>query len=172
MTKLGSAGAWSNGEDLLAEEAKDELRLPGHLSHYFATESDDETCILTGARVLISAHVISVVTDFIPILAAVAREGRPLLVVAQNVTGEALSTLIENRRRGNLASCAVALGTSDQARRLRKALSRFSGARVFGDEAGLVLSCASLTDLGEVDRVSASERGTQLQRRVATRAPT
>jgi hypothetical protein len=104
--------------------------------------------------------IISAMTEFLPILEAVAREQKPLLVVAHDVTGEALATLIKNKGTGTLVSCAIALGTGDQARRHQRVLARLSRARVFGDEAGLALSGASVSDLGEVGRVVSTEHRT------------
>lgn len=155
---LGDTGSTS-------PQASKELVLDaGFLSPYFATEDDDETCVLNDVYVLVYAGVISGTRDVLPVLESVARSGSPLLIVAQDVSGEALSTLIGNKQRGTIASCAVGLGATDNAPKLRRAIARFTGATVLGDEAGLTLHAATITDLGRATVVVSRARQTQLRR--------
>lgn len=134
----------------------------GCCSHYFATETDGETCVLDEPLVVIAAGTVSRMQGLLPVAEAAARATRPLLVIADDVVDEALSVLVTNKESGRLACCAVGIGSSAKSARVRRDISRFAGGRVFGDEAGLVLEWAGIDNVGSVRRAILSEAETRL----------
>jgi chaperonin GroEL len=135
----------------------------GFLSPYFINEPDKQRCVLEDARVLLHDKKISAVRELLPLLEEVAREGKPLLVVAEEVEGEALATLVVNTLRGILRCCAVkAPGFGDARKAMLEDLAVLTGARVVAEEAGLALEKADLSVLGVAQRVEVDKDDTTL----------
>jgi chaperonin GroEL len=112
----------------------------GFLSPYFVNEAEKQRVVLENACVLVHDRAVSTVQDLLPILEQVSRESRPLLLIAEDVTGEALATLVVNALRGVLRTCAVkAPGFGDRRRALLGDIAVLTGATVISDETGLKL---------------------------------
>ena len=125
----------------------------GYLSAYFMTNPETQECILEDAFILIHEKKISGIKDLIPILQAVAETGRPLLIIAEDVEGEALATLVVNRIRAGLKVCAVkAPGFGDRRKAILEDIAILTGAQVISDELGLKLETTSIEQLGRVKK--------------------
>jgi chaperonin GroEL len=126
----------------------------GYLSPYFVTNPDRMEAVLEDALLLLSDRKIGGIKDFLPLLDEVVRSARPLLVVAEEVEGEALATLILNQIRGALRSCAVrAPGFGDRRKAMLQDIAVLTGATVVSEELGLTLERARLAQLGRAKRV-------------------
>jgi chaperonin GroEL len=126
----------------------------GYLSAYFINNADKRSCILEDPHILIHDKKISAVKDLLPILEEVTRENRPLLIIAEEVDGEALATLVVNAVRGVLKTCAVkAPGFGDRRKAILEDIAVLTGGRVVAEELGLKLEKAALADLGRAKRV-------------------
>ena len=135
----------------------------GYLSAYFMTNTETQECILENAYVLIHEKKISVVKDLIPILQAVAETGRPLLIIAEDVEGEALATLVVNRLRAGLKICAVkAPGFGDRRKAILEDIAVITGAQVISEELGQKLEHATLEVLGSVKKATVNKEETTL----------
>jgi chaperonin GroEL len=135
----------------------------GFLSPYFITDPDKQRVVLEDAYVLVHDRTISSIRDLIPLLEKISGEGRPLLVVAEDVTGEALATLVINSIRGTLKTCAVkAPGFGDRRRALLQDIAILTGAMVISEETGSKLEGVALTDLGRVRRIEIDKDDTTL----------
>lgn len=125
----------------------------GYLSAYFMTNPETQECVFENAYVLIYDKKISVVKDIIPILQAVAESGKPLLIIAEDVDGEALATLVVNRLRGGLKVCAVkAPGFGDRRKSILEDIAIITGAQVISEEVGLKLESTTIEMLGKVKK--------------------
>ena len=126
----------------------------GYISPYFITDQDRLEAVLEDAYVLLHAAKISSLTDFLPVLEAVAQSKRPLLVIAEDVDGEALSTLVVNRIRGLLTVVAVkAPGFGDRRKAMLSDMAILTGGEVVSEELGLKLENIGLQSLGRARRV-------------------
>ncbi|PYP10188.1 MAG: chaperonin GroEL [Gemmatimonadetes bacterium] len=127
----------------------------GYLSPYFITDPEKMEAVLEDAFVLIHDKKISSMKDLLPILEKVAQAGRPLLLIAEDVEGEALATLVVNKLRGTLKVCAVkAPGFGDRRKEMLVDISVLTGApQVISEEMGLKLENATLNDLGQAKRI-------------------
>src|SRR6516164_1732891 len=126
----------------------------GYISPYFVTDQDRLEAVLEDAYVLLHAAKISSLTDFLPVLEAVAQSKRPLLVIAEDVDGEALSTLVVNRIRGLLTVVAVkAPGFGDRRKAMLADMAILTGGEVVSEELGLKLENLGLQSLGRARRV-------------------
>src|SRR5215471_7251151 len=126
----------------------------GYISPYFITDQDRLEAVLEDAYVLLHAAKISSMTDFLPVLEAVAQSKRPLLVVAEDVDGEALSTLVVNRIRGLLMAVAVkAPGFGDRRKAMLADMAILTGGEVVSEELGLKLENLGLQSLGRARRI-------------------
>ena len=126
----------------------------GYLSAYFINNAEKRTCILEDPHILIHDKKISAINDLLPVLEEVTREGRPLLIIAEDVEGEALATLVVNAVRGVLKTCAVkAPGFGDRRKAILEDIATLTGGRVVAEELGLKLEKAALADLGRAKRV-------------------
>ena len=135
----------------------------GYLSPYFITDSDTMEAVLEDAYILIQEKKISAVKDLLPILEQVAQTGKPLLVIAEDVEGEALATLVVNRLRGTLNLAAVkAPGFGDRRKEMLKDMAAVTGGRVVSEELGMKLENVNLSDLGRAKRVRISKDETTL----------
>ena len=126
----------------------------GYLSPYFATESEKMEAELEEPLILIHDDKISAMKDLLPVLEKVAQMGRPLLVIAEDVDGEALATLVVNKLRGTLKVCAVkAPGFGDRRKEMLRDIATLTGGQVISEELGFKLENAVVSDLGEAKRV-------------------
>jgi chaperonin GroEL len=126
----------------------------GYLSPYFVTDSERMEAVLEDCRILIHDKKISSMKDLLPILEKVVQLGRPLLIIAEDVEGEALATLVVNKLRGTLQVCGVkAPGFGDRRKAMLEDIAVLTGGRVISDEAGFKLENTVLTDLGSAKRV-------------------
>ena len=135
----------------------------GYLSGYFVTESDKMECVMDNPYILIYDKKISNIKDFLPILQPAAESGRPLLVIAEDVDSEALTTLVVNRLRGGLKICAVkAPGFGDRRKAMLEDIAVLTGGVVISEEKGLKLEQATLEMLGTCDKVTVSKDNTTI----------
>ena len=135
----------------------------GYLSPYFVTNPDSMEAVLEGAYVLIHEKKISSLQDLLPVLQAVAKTGKPLLIVAEDVDGEALATLVVNKLRGSLNICAVkAPGFGDRRKAMLQDIAVLTGGRVISDEVGLKLENTKLEDLGQAARITVDKDNTTI----------
>jgi chaperonin GroEL len=135
----------------------------GYLSPYFVTDPDRMEAVLEDAYILIHEKKISSMKDLLPLLEQVARSGKPLLVIAEEVEGEALATLVVNKIRGTLACCAVkAPGFGDRRKAMLEDIAILSGGRLIAEELGLKLENVTLKDLGRCKRVVIDKDNTTL----------
>jgi chaperonin GroEL len=126
----------------------------GYLSPYFITDPEKMECTIEDAYILIYDKKISTMKDLLPVLEKVAQSGRPLLIVAEDVEGEALATLVVNKLRGTLKVCAVkAPGFGDRRKEMLRDIAILTGGQVISEELGLKLENTTLNDLGRAKRV-------------------
>ena len=126
----------------------------GYVSPYFVTDPDRMEAVLDDALILIHDKKISTMKDLLPILEKVAQMGRPLLIIAEDVEGEALATLVVNKLRGTLRVCAVkAPGFGDRRKAMLQDLAVLTGGTVISEEVGFKLENAVPTDLGRAKRI-------------------
>ena len=130
----------------------------GYLSGYFVTDADKMECVMDNPYILIYDKKISNLKDFLPILQPAADSGRPLLVIAEDVDSEALTTLVVNRLRGGLKICAVkAPGFGDRRKAMLEDIAVLTGGVVISEDKGLKLEQATLEMLGTADKVTVSK---------------
>ena len=135
----------------------------GYLSGYFVTDSDKMECVMDNPYILIYDKKISNIKDFLPILQPAAESGRPVLVIAEDVDSEALTTLVVNRLRGGLKICAVkAPGFGDRRKAMLEDIAVLTGGVVISEEKGLKLEQATLEMLGTCDKVTVSKDNTTI----------
>jgi chaperonin GroEL len=126
----------------------------GYLSPYFVTDPEKMECVLEDAHILIHDKKISSMKDLLPVLEKVAQAGRPLLIIAEDVEGEALATLVVNKLRGTLKVCGVkAPGFGDRRKELLRDIAVLTGGQVISEEVGFKLENAVLSDLGHAKRI-------------------
>ena len=130
----------------------------GYLSSYFVTDTDKMEVLMENPYILIYEKKISNVKDFLPILQPAAESGRPLLVIAEDVDSEALTTLVVNRLRGGLKICAVkAPGFGDRRKAMLEDIAVLTGGVVISEDKGLTLDKATLEMLGSAKKVTVSK---------------
>jgi chaperonin GroEL len=135
----------------------------GFLSPYFINDQEKQRVVLDDALVLIHDRTISSIHDLLPILEHVSRESRPLLLIAEDITGEALATLVVNAMRGVLKTCAVkAPGFGDRRRAMLQDIAVLTGGTVISEEMGKKLDKATVSDLGRARRVEIDKDATTL----------
>src|SRR5256714_4665688 len=135
----------------------------GYLSPYFVTDPDRMEAVLEDAYILINEKKISAMKDLLPLLEQVARSGKPLLVIAEEVEGEALATLVVNKIRGTFACCAVkAPGFGDRRKAMLEDIAILSGGRLIAEELGLKLENVTLKELGRCKRIVVDKDNTTL----------
>ncbi len=135
----------------------------GYLSPYFVTDPDKMEAILEDAYILIHDKKVSAMKDLLPVLEKVAQGGKPLLIVAEDVEGEALATLVVNKLRGTLKVCAVkAPGFGDRRKEMLIDISKLTGGKVISEELGFKLENAVLQDLGRAKRIVVDKDNTTL----------
>jgi chaperonin GroEL len=126
----------------------------GYISPYFVTDTDNMEAVLEDAYILIHDKKISAMRDLLPVLEKTAQTGRPLLIVAEDIEGEALATLVVNKVRGTLKVAACkAPGFGDRRKSMLEDISILTGGRVLSEDAGFKLENATIADLGEAKRI-------------------
>ena len=167
MEKVGNEGV------ITVEEAKStETNLDvvegmqfdrGYLSPYFVTDTENMEAVLEDAQILIHDKKISNMKDLLPVLEKVAQTGKPLLIIAEDIEGEALATLVVNKIRGTLKVCAVkAPGFGDRRKEMLEDIAILTGGRVISEETGFKLENTVLSDLGEAKRVVLDKENTTI----------
>jgi chaperonin groL len=135
----------------------------GYLSGYFVTDADKMEAVMENPYILIYDKKISNLKDFLPVLQPAAESGRPLLVIAEDVDSEALTTLVVNRLRGGLKICAVkAPGFGDRRKAMLEDIAVLTGGLVISEEKGLKLEQATLEMMGTCDKVVVSKDNTTI----------
>ncbi len=135
----------------------------GYLSPYFITDPDRMECVLEDPYILIHEKKISNMKDLLPLLEQIARSGKPLLVVAEEVEGEALATLVVNKLRGTLNACAVkAPGFGDRRKAMLEDIAILTGGKAIMEETGIKLEGVRLDDLGRAKRVTVDKDNTTI----------
>jgi chaperonin GroEL len=135
----------------------------GYLSPYFVTNPESMEAFLENAYILINEKKISSLKDMLPLLEKVAKTGRPLLIIAEDVEGEALATLVVNKLRGILNIAAVkAPGFGDRRKAMLEDLAVLTGGRVITEDLGIKLEGVELSDLGEAKRVTITKDNTTI----------
>jgi chaperonin GroEL len=135
----------------------------GYLSPYFITDPEKMEAVLEDAYILIHDKKISSMKDLLPVLEKVAQAGKPLLIVAEDVEGEALATLVVNKLRGTLKVCAVkAPGFGDRRKEMLRDIAILTGGQVISDEVGVKLETTTLNDLGRAKRIVIDKDNTTL----------
>src|SRR5437867_3846868 len=135
----------------------------GYLSPYFVTDAERMECVLEDAIILIHEKKISVMKDMLPLLEQVARSGKPFLVIAEDVEGEALATLVVNKLRGTLHCCAVkAPGFGDRRKAMLEDIATLTGGKAITEDLGIKLENIKLDDLGKAKKVVVDKDNTTL----------
>src|SRR5688572_3773666 len=126
----------------------------GYLSPYFVTNPDRMEVVLEDPMILIHEKKISALRDLLPLLESVAREGKPLLIIAEDIEGEALATLVVNKLRGTLNTCAVkAPGFGDRRKAMLEDIAILTGGRLISEDLGIKLENVHIEDLGRAKKV-------------------
>src|SRR5713101_6268190 len=135
----------------------------GYLSPYFISDPDRMECVLEDPYILIHEKKISNMKDLLPVLEQIARSGKPLLVIAEEVEGEALATLVVNKLRGTLNACAVkAPGFGDRRKAMLDDIATLTGGKSIMEETGIKLEGVHLEDLGRAKRVTVDKDNTTI----------
>src|SRR5690606_37798672 len=133
----------------------------GYVSPYFVTNPDKMEAVLENALILIHDKKISAMKDLLPILEKAAQSGKPLLIIAEDIDGEALATLVVNKLRGTLKVCAVkAPGFGDRRKAMLEDIAILTGGRVLSEETGLKRDGATIADLGQAKTVNVDKDNT------------
>src|SRR6476660_1576895 len=126
----------------------------GYLSPYFITDAERMECVLENVKVLLFEKKISNMKDLLPILEQIAKQGKPLLIIAEEVEGEALATLVVNKLRGTLQACAVkAPGFGDRRKAMLEDIAILTGGKAITEDLGIKLESIQLADLGRAKKI-------------------
>ena len=135
----------------------------GYLSPYFVTDSERMEASLDNALILLNEKKISSMKDLLPVLEQVAKQGKPLLIVAEDVEGEALATLVVNKLRGTLQVCAVkAPGFGDRRKAMLEDIAILTGGKVISEDLGIKLENVKLEDLGRAKKITVDKDNTTI----------
>ncbi len=167
MEKVGKEGVITVEESKTAEtvlEVVEGMQFDrGYLSPYFVTDPERMEAVLDDAYLLISEKKISNMKDLLPVLEAIARSQKPLLIIAEDIEGEALATLVVNKLRGTLHCAAVkAPGFGDRRKEMLKDIAILTGGQVIAEELGLKLENVTISDLGRAKRVTLDKDNTTI----------
>ena len=133
----------------------------GYLSPYFCTNNDTMESILEDCYILINEKKITALNDLLPVLQLVSKQGKPLLIIAEDVEGEALAALVVNKLRGTLNACAVkAPGFGDRRKEMLRDIAILTGGRCITEDLGIKLENIELADLGRAKRISVDKENT------------
>ncbi len=167
MEKVGKDGV------ITVEEAKSTLTSlsvvegmqfdQGYLSPYFVTDAERMTCALETPYILIYEKKISNLKDIVPLLEKIARSGKPLVIIAEEVEGEALATLVVNKIRGTLSCCTVkAPGYGDRRKAMLEDIAILTGGKALTEDLGIKLENVDISDLGQAKRVTIDKENTTI----------
>ncbi|HWP85595.1 MAG TPA: chaperonin GroEL [Terriglobia bacterium] len=135
----------------------------GYLSPYFVTDAERMECVLEDARILIHEKKISSMKDLLPLLEQIAKSGKPLLIIAEDVEGEALATLVVNKLRGTLHCAAVkAPGFGDRRKAMLEDIAILTGGQVISEELGFKLEDVKLDQLGRAKKITIDKDNTTI----------
>jgi chaperonin GroEL len=135
----------------------------GYLSTYFVTDAERMECTLENAMILLNEKKISSMKDLLPVLEQVAKQGKPLLIVAEDIEGEALATLVVNKLRGTLQVCAVkAPGFGDRRKAMLEDIAILTGGKVISEDLGIKLENIKLEDLGRAKKITVDKDNTTI----------
>ena len=135
----------------------------GYLSPYFVTDPDRMECVLEDPYILIHEKKISSMKDLLPLLEQIAKSGKPLLIVAEEVEGEALATLVVNKLRGTLHCCAVkAPGFGDRRKAMLEDIAILTGGKAITEDLGIKLENVRLEDLGRAKKITVDKDNTTI----------
>src|SRR5216110_1974047 len=135
----------------------------GYLSPYFVTDPERMECVLESAYILIHEKKISSMKDLLPLLEQIAKSGKPLVIIAEEVDGEALATLVVNKIRGTLQCCAVkAPGFGDRRKAMLEDIAILTGGRAITEDLGIKLENAKMEDLGSAKKVTIDKDNTTI----------
>ncbi|HYB41729.1 MAG TPA: chaperonin GroEL [Candidatus Methylomirabilis sp.] len=167
MEKVGKDGVITVEESKSAETVLDVVEGMqfdrGYLSPYFVTDAERMECVLEDAIVLIHEKKISAMKDMLPLLEQVARSGKPLLIIAEEVEGEALATLVVNKLRGTLHCAAVkAPGFGDRRKAMLEDIATLTGGKAITEDLGIKLENIKLEDLGKAKKVVVDKDNTTI----------
>ncbi len=167
MDKVGKDGTITVEENKSIETTLDVVEGmqfdKGYLSPYFTTNAESQEAILEDAYVLIHEKKISNLQEFLPLLQTVAKSGKPLLVIAEEVEGEALAALVVNKIRGTLNVCAVkAPGFGDRRKAMLEDIAILTGGRCITEDLGLKLENLQISDLGRAKRITVDKENTTI----------
>ena len=167
LEKVGDEGVISVEESKTTEtllEVVEGMKFDrGFLSPYFVTDAERMESVLEDPSILLCDHKIGALRDLVPVLEQVAKSGRPLLIIAEDIEGESLATLIVNQLRGVLKCCAVkAPGFGDRRKAMLEDIAILTGAQVISDDLGLKLENTTPQQLGHANRVVADKENTTL----------
>jgi chaperonin GroEL len=167
MSKVGQDGVITVEESRTLETALEVVEGMqfdrGYLSPYFVTDPERMEAVLEDAVILIHEKKISSMKDLLPLLEQVARAGKPLLIIAEDVEGEALATLVVNRLRGTLQVCAVkAPGFGDRRKAMLQDIAILTGGKAITEDLGIKLESIQITDLGRAKKVVVDKDNTTI----------
>jgi chaperonin GroEL len=167
MEKVGKEGVITVEEAKSADTTLDVVEGMqfdrGYLSPYFVTDPERMEAHLDDVYILISEKKISNMKDLLPVLEAIARQQKPLLIIAEDVEGEALATLVVNKLRGTLSCCAVkAPGFGDRRKEMLKDIATLTGGQVIAEELGLKLENVTISDLGRSKTIKVDKDNTTI----------
>lgn len=135
----------------------------GYLSPHFVTNTEDMTCVIDDPYILVHEKKISSIKDLVPLLEKIAQSGKPILVLAEDVDGEALATLVVNKLRGTFSCCAIkAPGFGDRRKAMMEDLAVLTGGRAIFDDLGIDLKNISISDLGRAKKVIVDKENTTI----------
>jgi chaperonin GroEL len=167
MEKVGKEGVITVEEAKSAETTLDVVEGMqfdrGYLSPYFVTDAERMEAHLEDAYILLSEKKISNMKDLVPVLEAIARQQKPLLIIAEDIEGEALATLVVNKLRGTLHTAAVkAPGFGDRRKEMLKDIAVLTGGQVISEDLGLKLENVTISDLGRAKTVKVDKDNTTI----------
>jgi chaperonin GroEL len=167
MKKVGKDGVITVEESKTMETALEVVEGMqfdrGYLSPYFVTDSERMECVLENALILIHEKKISSMKDLLPLLEQIAKSGKPLLIIAEEVEGEALATLVVNKLRGTLQCCAVkAPGFGDRRKAMLEDIAILTGGKAISEDLGIKLENVKLDDLGKAKKITVDKDNTTI----------
>ena len=176
LARVEEAAAVRDG-NILQHRASDKQRVGslqfgcGYLSPYFVTDPERMEAVFENAYVLVHEKKISSKKDLLPLLDQITKSGRPLLIISEDVGGEALATLVVNKLRGPLQVAAVrAPGSGDQRKRMLQDVARLTGGKAIIEDLDIPLGNIQISDLGQAKKITIDKNNTVVEGRSSLRA--